>query len=191
MSSSATRLLRTPNTILGPFYPVGAQAPAEVDLTKGQALGNGQRIVVEGLVVDAHGIAIVGATVEIWHADSTGRYAHPNDRQTPLGLTSFIGHGRQQTDALGRFAFVTIYPAPYALDDGSIRASHIHFQVTGRHERLVTQMFFADERLNEDDPALRRMRRPEALTATWATTPRSDRHDARRAARWTIVMTSG
>jgi protocatechuate 3,4-dioxygenase beta subunit len=50
-----------------------------------------------------------------------------------------------RTDSDGRFRFRTVLPGPYGN-----RARHIHFDVTGKRRRLVTQMFFPGER-NEAD----------------------------------------
>lgn len=161
-----------------------------MDLTIDLSVADGERIIVEGSVTDVKRAPIIGATVEIWHADATGRYAHPNDQSKRLDQPSFIGHGRQRTTSRGQFAFATILPGCYAIDDGRVRASHIHFQATGPCERLVTQMFFANEPLNAADPLLIRARRPEALIATWVTPGPGKRH-AHRVARWNIVMTRG
>jgi protocatechuate 3,4-dioxygenase beta subunit len=179
------------DTAFGPFYPAGMRSPAEVDLTAGCADVDGERIVVDGSIVDVRGTAIVDATVEIWHADAAGRYAHPIDRRDAPGRPPFIGYGRQCTDARGRFAFVTIRPGPYPLANGSVRASHVHFQVTARYERLVTQMFFAGDPLNATDPALLQTRRPEALIAAWTASKEPDDRGALRIAQWNIVMTCG
>ncbi len=189
MKSAPGLLGRTPDAILGPFYPIASETPAEFDLTAGYPETDGERIGLEGWVVDIHGAAISGATVEIWHANAAGRYAHPNDLAFRHPLPAFMGHGRQLSNSRGRFAFVTIRPGPYALDDGTVRSAHIHFQVTTRCERLVTQLFFPDERLSASDPALDRTRRSEALTASWVSGTKEG--GVRRIARWTIVMTRG
>ena len=38
------------------------------------------------------------------------------------------------------------------MDANYTRPPHIHFEVAGKKSRLVTQMFFPDEALNEKDP---------------------------------------
>ena len=189
MKSAPGLLRRTPDAILGPFYPIASETPAEVDLTAGYPDTDGERIGLEGWVVDIHDAAISGATVEIWHANAAGRYAHPNDLTLRHPQPVFMGHGRQFSDSRGRFAFVTIRPGPYPLEDGTVRSAHIHFQVTTRCERLVTQMFFPDVQHNRSDPALDRTRRSAALTASWVAGMKEC--GVRRIARWTIVMTSG
>ena len=58
----------------------------------------------------------------------------------------------QVTDAQGRFRFKTIKPGPYPSLEGTwMRAPHIHFDVRGKRDRKVTQMFFEGEPLNDQD----------------------------------------
>ncbi|MGH9905058.1 MAG: protocatechuate 3,4-dioxygenase, partial [Pyrinomonadaceae bacterium] len=83
-----------------------------------------------------------------------GRYAHPTDiNPAPLD-PNFQGFGVQTTDAQGRYRFKTIKPGAYPINPvnpGNVRPPHIHFDVTGTKDRLVTQMYFPDEPLNEND----------------------------------------
>jgi protocatechuate 3,4-dioxygenase beta subunit len=55
------------------------------------------------------------------------------------------------TDAEGRYRFKTIKPAGYPLTQNSYRAPHIHFELTGRLDRHITQMWFPGEPLNSQD----------------------------------------
>ena len=57
----------------------------------------------------------------------------------------------QTTDGDGRYRFKRIKPAPYSSAEGALRAPHIHFDVSGKMGRKVTQMFFGGEPLNEQD----------------------------------------
>jgi len=67
----------------------------------------------------------------------------------------FQGYGVQLTDAQGRYGFKTIKPGDYpTMIPGLRRAPHIHFHVTGRIARLVTQMYFDGDQLNDQDPLL-------------------------------------
>ena len=77
MNPALAQLVRTPDAILGPFYPVSSLQPAEVDLTIDLSNADGEQIIIEGWVIDVKRAPIIGATVEIWHADAAGRYAHP------------------------------------------------------------------------------------------------------------------
>jgi protocatechuate 3,4-dioxygenase beta subunit len=152
-----TPLKQTPGQILGPFYPVTKPPAQSADLVKlpgrpGRA--EGQVLHVMGRVLNRQGKPIEGARVEIWQANKYGRYTHPSD-QNPAPLDpNFEGYGVQVTDAEGRYHFRTIKPGAYPTGPTSMRPPHIHFEVTGRVVRLVTQMYFAGEALNDADPFL-------------------------------------
>ncbi len=152
-----TPLKQTPGQILGPFYPVTKPPAQSADLVKlpgrpGRA--EGQVLHVMGRVLNRQGKPIEGARVEIWQANKYGRYMHPSD-QNPAPLDpNFEGYGVQVTDAEGRYHFRTIKPGAYPTGPNSMRPPHIHFEVTGRVDRLVTQMYFAGEPLNDADPFL-------------------------------------
>src|SRR6266851_3540129 len=73
---------RTPDQILGPFYPVVKPLHQGADLTTipgrpGRAAG--KVIHLSGRVVNPQGQAVQGARVEIWQANTHGRYTHPSD----------------------------------------------------------------------------------------------------------------
>jgi protocatechuate 3,4-dioxygenase beta subunit len=145
---------RTPSQILGPFYPVVKPADQDADMTaiagnSGRAAG--QVIYVVGQVINRHREPLAGARIEIWQANTHGRYTHPSDRNTAPLDPNFEGYAALVTDADGRYRLKTIKPGAYPEDSGAMRAPHIHFDVTGRINRLVTQMFFAGEPLNETD----------------------------------------
>jgi protocatechuate 3,4-dioxygenase, beta subunit len=46
-----------------------------------------------------------------------------------------------------------------------MRPPHIHFEIHGRFERLITQMYFPDEPLNACDRLLNAALRPDLLIA--------------------------
>src|SRR3954465_12801260 len=79
---------------------------------------------------------------------------------------NFDGFGAQTTDAEGRFRFKTIKPGAYPTGvQGWTRPPHIPFDVTGRANRLVPQVYFPGEPLNEHDQLLQRIRRKDAVIA--------------------------
>src|SRR5262245_19559083 len=159
-SALAQPLKRTPSEILGPFYPVMRSVEMASDLTTlpgkpGRAAG--QVIYVMGRVLNVQGQPVAGARVELWQANAQGRYRHPSDTNpTPLD-PAFEGFGVQTTDAEGRFRFKTVKPGAYPAAAG-MRAPHLHFDVTGRINRVITQMYFPAEPLNEGDVLLRNIR---------------------------------
>ena len=71
------------------------------------------------------------------------------DARTDLG---FDGYALLTSDAGGRYAFRTVKPGGYPAGPELFRPPHIHFDVTGLTNRLVTQMYFAGEPLNDKDP---------------------------------------
>jgi protocatechuate 3,4-dioxygenase, beta subunit len=150
--------LLTEEQVLGPFYPITKPLDRDADLThlRGRrASAKGQIIHLMGRVVNPNGKPLAGIKLEIWQANVHGRYAHINDpNDAPLD-PNFQGYGVQVTDAKGQFRFKTIKPRAYptGLADWS-RPPHIHYYVTGRHEALVTQMYFPGEELNAKDRLL-------------------------------------
>lgn len=154
----AQKLRRTPAQILGPFYPMNKPLDQDADLTMiagrpGRAAG--QVIHVMGRVTDAQGKALPGVRIEIWQANAHGRYTHPSDTNPAPLDPNFEGYAVLNTDAQGRYRFKTIKPGAYPTDAGVMRPPHIHFDLTGKINRTVTQMYFAGEPLNDGDNLLR------------------------------------
>ncbi len=192
-SLAQTQTPITPNTILGPYYPVIRPVERDTDLTRlrgHRSRARGQVIHVAGRVLDQRGEPLSEAQVELWQANAGGRYSHPSDPSVAPLDPDFQGYGVQVTDREGRFRFTTIKPGPYPFDGGT-RAPHLHFQVTGRAERRVTQMFFAGEALNSQDEVLQSvLRRRESLIADLLPPP-PDEDPATRLVRWDIVLRRG
>ena len=148
---------RTPDQILGPFYPVRKPLDQDADLTTiagkpGRA--EGQVIHVMGRVLTVAGHPVPGARVEIWQANTHGRYTHPSDTNPAPLDPHFEGFAVLTTDAEGRYRMKTIKPGAYPAGPDRMRPPHMHFEVTGQRNRLVTQMYFAGEPLNDTDPFL-------------------------------------
>src|SRR5438093_18942 len=148
---------RTPDQIMGPFYPVVKPLDQDADLTTiagkpGRA--EGQVLHVMGRVVNVAGHPVHGARVEIWQANTHGRYTHPSDTNPAPLDPHFEGFAVLTTDAEGRYRFKTIKPGAYPAGPDRMRPPHIHFEVTGQTNRVVTQMYFAGEPWNDKDPIL-------------------------------------
>lgn len=144
----------TPEQIMGPFYPIMKPLDQDADLTviKGKhGKAQGKIIHLSGLVLNQNGEPVRGARIEIWQANTHGRYAHPSDANSRPLDPNFQGYGVQTTDAQGRYRFKTIRPGSYPVDANTIRTPHVHFDVMGKKDRLVTQMYFPSEPLNEKD----------------------------------------
>src|SRR4051794_6874787 len=107
-----------------------------------------------GRVLNVAGQPIHSARVEIWQANSHGRYTHPSDANPAPLDPNFEGSAVLTTDADGRYRFKTIKPAPYPAGPNRMRPAHIHFQVSSGQDRIVTQMYFDDDPYNKSDPFL-------------------------------------
>jgi protocatechuate 3,4-dioxygenase beta subunit len=154
---SPIRIAHTLSEVTGPRNGPDIAGPDDVDLTRhagGEALG--ERIVVSGRVLDEDGRAITGALLEIWQANSAGRYAHDIDQhEAPLD-PHFLGVGCVATDSEGAYHFTTIKPGayPWRNHHNAWRPQHIHFGLFGPGfaTRLITQMYFPGDPLLRFDP---------------------------------------
>ncbi|WP_018622504.1 protocatechuate 3,4-dioxygenase subunit beta [Spirosoma luteum] len=129
------------------------------DLTKNARINGepiGERIKVAGRVLDETGRPLSNVLIELWQANSAGRYVHKAEiHDAPLD-PNFLGGGRVLTDADGNYAFHTIKPGAYPWGNhyNAWRPNHIHFSVIGHQfeHRLVTQMYFPGDPLFDYDP---------------------------------------
>ena len=116
----------------------------------------GQRIIVTGRVLDERRRPVPDTVIEIWQANSAGRYIHRKDDWDAPIDPNFTGAGRAVTDLEGRYRFVTIRPGAYPWGNhyNAWRPSHIHYSLLGPAfaTRLVTQMYFPDDPLIDIDP---------------------------------------
>ncbi|MGW5556509.1 protocatechuate 3,4-dioxygenase subunit beta [Micromonospora sp. NPDC003944] len=145
--------------VTGPLLGPGRVSDTDADLTAAPGgEPQGQRIIVHGRVLDGDGRPIPHTLVEIWQANAAGRYRHALDTWPAPLDPHFTGVGRVLTDEAGRYRFVTIRPGayPWGNHDNAWRPAHIHFSLFGRAftQRLVTQMYFADDPLFPYDPVL-------------------------------------
>jgi len=161
------RIVHTLCEITGPRLGAEMVGAGDADLTRfagGEALG--ERIVVTGRVLDEDGRAVSNALVEIWQANSAGRYAHDVDQHDAPLDPHFSGVGRVATDADGVYRFATIKPGAYPWKNhyNAWRPQHIHFSLFGPGfaTRLITQMYFPGDPLLELDPIFRSVPDPAA-----------------------------
>jgi protocatechuate 3,4-dioxygenase, beta subunit len=149
-----------------PAYGERDVAAIEADLTahhSGEPLG--ERITVTGTLRDTRGHELPHQLIEIWQANSAGRYVHQRDRHPAPLDPHFTGAGRAVTDANGGYHFTTIKPGPYPWKNhrNAWRPAHVHFSVFGRAftQRLVTQMYFPGDPLFPLDPIYNTIRLQE------------------------------
>ena len=144
-------LRATTSQTVGPFFTIGLTRMNQTDLV-GPGV-SGERVTIEGRVFDGDGAPIPDAVIEIWQANSHGKYNHPEDEQDKPVEPGFRGYGRIPTDETGRFSFTTIKPGAVPGPDGKMQAPHIAVSIfmRGLLRRLVTRIYFADEPGNEED----------------------------------------
>jgi len=152
-ANAQTAERRTPEQILGPYYPLkGFDQNADLTRVPGRpGRAEGQVLDVMGRVFNLKGGPVRNAKVEIWQANAHGRYTHPSDTNPAPLDPNFEGSVVLTTDQEGRYRFKTIKPAGYPAGPNRMRPAHIHFQISGRQDRLVTQMYFEGDPYNDTD----------------------------------------
>ena len=145
----------SPSQTVGPYGAIGLFreliTPELVDPADPRAIR------LYGTLIDGAGEPVPDGMVEIWQANTAGRYAHPADDRSELELEDgFLGFGRSATPD-GRFEFVTVKPGPVPWPGGGMQAPHIEVGVFARGllKRTVTRIYFPDEEAaNAADPVL-------------------------------------
>ena len=148
----------TPSQTVGPFF---ANALLGEDRSELVHPDRPDAVRISGTVYDGAGEVVPDAMIEVWQANGSGRYAHPEDDRDELPLEEgFEGFGRFGSDPDGSFSFVTVKPGPVPGPDGAggpWQAPHIAVCVFARGllKRLTTRIYFPDEReANARDPVL-------------------------------------
>jgi protocatechuate 3,4-dioxygenase, beta subunit len=160
---------RTPDQVLGPFFPLRRKHAESCDLTVIDGAGGiaqGEIIEVTGRILNCNGDPVSGAPLTIWQANTFGRYIHPGDTNPAALDPNFIGSADMRSGEDGVYRIKTVKPGAYPVGSNWMRPPHIHFEVHGRFERLITQMYFPDEPLNSCDRLLNSVPRPDLLIAT-------------------------
>jgi protocatechuate 3,4-dioxygenase, beta subunit len=172
----AEPLVRRPPTrseLSGPADLRRRLAPVRGDLAgQGAQRALGQLIHLRARVVDEDGAPLAGALVEVWHCNAAGKYIHPNDTHDAPADPNFYGAARLVAGDSGLVELRTIKPGAYPVPEtrGWWRPPHIHFSLWGRVwlSRLVTQMFFPGEPLNQTDYILNAIKDPAARSRSIA-----------------------
>jgi protocatechuate 3,4-dioxygenase alpha subunit len=128
----------------------------------------GERIRVEGRVLDGTGAPVKDVLIEVWQANAEGRFAHPEDTRELALEEGFRGWGRVIPDfETGVFAFATVKPGPVPAEGlsgaGRTQAPHLSLWLVARgiNLGLATRLYFADEAAaNAEDPVLRAIESP-------------------------------
>ncbi len=144
----------TPSQTVGPYFHYALPYAGGETLTNEATLGT--RVTIEGRLIDGNDLPVGDGLIEIWQANSQGRFHHPEDTQEKQLDPNFNGFGRTYTDADGWFRFQTIKPGQTPGPAGASQSPHINISVLGRGilKRLATRLYFGDEAANETDPIL-------------------------------------
>src|SRR5271163_4115398 len=144
----------TPSQTVGPFFkPALIRSGQELLVTPGS---RGERITIEGRILDGDLAPVGDAMIELWQANADGRYDHPDDSQEKLLDPDFHGFGRAATDEGGCYRFYTIKPGAVPGIGIVLQAPHINVSIFARGllKRLVTRIYFPDDPLNATDAVL-------------------------------------
>ena len=135
----------TPSQTVGPYLHIGFDWLNTTELA-GPGVA-GERIVIQGRLLDADRAPIPDGVIEIWQANSQGCYAHPDDDRSVLRDAGFAGFGRTPTGAQGEFRFSTIKPGSVPSQNGQPQSPHIMVNVFARGllRQAVTRIYFPDD----------------------------------------------
>lgn len=159
-------LKETASQTAGPYVHIGlAPKQAGFDIFEnnfGNVLAGpktkGERIRIEGRVIDGSGTPLRDVLIEIWQANAAGKYDHPADRQKKPIDKTFRGWGRGCSDFdTGVWTFDTVKPGSVIGRNGRPMAPHVNFWIVARgiNIGLSTRMYFSDEQAaNDKDPVL-------------------------------------
>ena len=157
VAGSVSAQTSTPRDAEGPFYPITPQKDKDADLTKVVGkLGTAKGTIIEihGQVLDTNLQPIEGATIDLWQANSFGKYHHPHDNSDAPIDEHFQSWAIIQSGEEGKFRFKTVMPGayPYQAKPEDQRTPHIHMKI-GKHgyEPVLTQMYFPDQEQNKTD----------------------------------------
>jgi protocatechuate 3,4-dioxygenase, alpha subunit len=156
-------LRMTGSQTVGPFFKIGFAWLYRADI--GSTVRGGERVRVRGVLYDGDGLPIPDAVIEIWQADTQGRYATCPDGQATADA-ELMGFGRVPTDAQGAYEFRTVKPGRVPHPSGQLQAPHLSVTVfmRGLLKPVHSRLYFPDEPSNATDPVLQAV--PEARRPT-------------------------
>ena len=156
----------TPSQTVGPYLRIGLLHDFITQNLVDPA--DPRAIRIRGRLVDGGGDGVKDGMIEIWQANTAGRYNHPADTRDDVPLEDgFLGFGRTHTEDDGWFEIVTVKPGSVPWPEGGMQAPHLAVGIFARGilKRVVTRMYFPDEEAaNTADPVLSRLEQDERET---------------------------
>jgi len=142
----------TASQTVGPYLHLGLTDSRSNSRVAGTG-AKGEQVWLTFRVVDGDGVPVPDAMIELWQADSEGKYEH--QRGGAEGA-SFGGFGRLATAEDGSCTFETVRPGCVPGPAETVQAPHINVSILGRGilKRLSTRLYFAGEPANATDPVL-------------------------------------
>lgn len=118
----------------------------------------GEYLLIKGKVMDEDCLPISDAVIQIWQTDTAGGYFNSYETRSEWELKSasydknFAYSGSAQTNNLGEYSFVTIFPN--SIDNGS--APRINFIIKHQDfKEIKTMMYFNQHPKNDYDTFLK------------------------------------
>jgi protocatechuate 3,4-dioxygenase, alpha subunit len=137
----------TPSQTVGPYFTLVLGQPGQ-NIVAGPGVF-GERIRVEGRVLDGDRVPVEDALVDLWQANAAGRYRHPADDREDVPLDDrFTGFGSVASEfTTGRWCFETIKPGRVPDPRGGWQAPHINLVVQARGMLMpsFTRMYFPED----------------------------------------------
>src|SRR5258708_32986419 len=152
--SNDVSLYASGNQTVGPYLHIGLTWLVRREIAGPRV--SGERVALQGRLLDGDGKGVSDGMIEIWQANSHGKYAHPEDKQRKPLERGFRGFGRIPTDARGGFRFSTIKPGRVPGPGGPLQAPHLVVSVfmRGLLKHLARGIYFPDEPGNIEDPVV-------------------------------------
>ena len=149
-------LVPTPSQTVGPFFHFCLTNEKCCVRSIAGPKVSGERVLLTVRVLDGNGEAVPDAMIEIWQANSVGKYNHPDDGQAKAVEPGFLGFGRLGTAENGMCEFETVKPGRVPGTSKIAQAPHLNVAVFGRGmlKQLYTRIYFAGDAANLEDPVL-------------------------------------
>ena len=147
-------LVPTPSQTVGPFFKIELTTDEHCVECVAGPQAKGERVWITFRVLDGDGVPVDDAMLEIWQADSNGKYNHPDDLQPKAVDPGWFGFGRIATDDNGVCMLETIKPG--RVGHNTLQAPHLLIAVYARGmlKQLYTRVYFAGDAALESDPIL-------------------------------------